>query len=230
MFEIMIADDQELYRTGVVDLVKTSSAFRIIAQFPNWATFSTALAGKRESIVVASTSVIPELEYLVARTREARNRLLLVTDDSDSPNRYYSSGVAGIVQRSTSALGFMDVLRRVQSGDKFVRAAGRNSTKDRVGANAASTLTVSEMKIVALLMEGLKNRRIAERLNIPERLVRSRFQRIFDKTGLSSRLELALFISRHQEFAAAAADACSTMEAVRCRIIPFASTHARSPA
>jgi len=44
-------------------------------------------------------------------------------------------------------------------------------------------------------MEGFKNRRIAEHLDVAEYVVKGAFQKIFDKTGFSTRLELALFLS-----------------------------------
>jgi DNA-binding NarL/FixJ family response regulator len=43
---------------------------------------------------------------------------------------------------------------------------------------------------VALLMEGLKNKGIAERLGIQEQVVKNHLQHIFDKTGCSTRVEL----------------------------------------
>ena len=44
-------------------------------------------------------------------------------------------------------------------------------------------------------MEGFKNRHIAEHLDVAEYVVKGAFQKIFDKTGFSNRLELALFLS-----------------------------------
>jgi DNA-binding NarL/FixJ family response regulator len=207
MYQVILADDQELYREGVAELVSSNDEFQVVAQFSDWTTLLAGVASNPESLLVVATSLVPELDRLVAGVREARSRMLLVASDFDSPNWYHSSEVAGIVQRSTTAFVFMQILRRIQRGLGFNRPSGRTVEGDPVGAQAVDRLTQSEMKCVALLMEGFKNRRIAERLDIPESAVRSRFQKIFDKTGLSTRLELALFISHHRAFAAAAADA-----------------------
>ena len=70
---------------------------------------------------------------------------------------------------------------------------------------AASRLIASEKRVVALLMEGLKNKGIAERLGIQEQVVKNHLQHIFDKTGCSTRVELALYVAHHPGFALAIA-------------------------
>ena len=54
--------------------------------------------------------------------------------------------------------------------------------------------TSNEAEIMRLLLEGWKNRRIAEHLHLSEHTVRGQFQKIYDKTGCSNRLELALYL------------------------------------
>ena len=215
MDQVIVADNQEVYLAGLVELVSSSDEFRIVRQVSDWREVRRAIMAHRDSVVVAAISLIPTVEQLVARGREARSRILVIAEDSDSPQRYRSSGVAGIVQRSTSPRLFMDTLRKLRLGTKFVRPAYRPPHEDRVGVRAADSLTLGEMRVAALLMMGLKNRLIAERLGMTERVVRDRFHRIFDKTGLSTRLELALFISSHRAFASAIADTFSRIEGKR---------------
>jgi DNA-binding NarL/FixJ family response regulator len=68
------------------------------------------------------------------------------------------------------------------------------------------------MKIVALLVEGLKNRDIADRLNTSEQVIKNRLRSVYDKTGVSDRLELALFTLHHRSLATAAARITAEME------------------
>ena len=53
-------------------------------------------------------------------------------------------------------------------------------------------LTPAEQRVSALLLEGLSNRAIAERLVISHRTVECHISRVLAKTGCVSRLELAL--------------------------------------
>jgi DNA-binding NarL/FixJ family response regulator len=74
-----------------------------------------------------------------------------------------------------------------------------------VGARVRDRLTSKEMKIVALITQGCKNKEIAMRLGTTEQVVKNYMRVIFDKTGVSDRLELALFIYHHKMLAEAAA-------------------------
>jgi DNA-binding NarL/FixJ family response regulator len=196
MYEFIVADDQELYRAGVVGLLSNGIECHTISQFSDWVRLLTAVETNRESLVIVSTSLILDLGHLVVRTREAASRVLLIAEDFDSLNRYHSSGVAGVVHRSTPASAFLDSVQKIRSGVDFVPPADGTGRPDVVGAILAKSFTSGEMKVVALLMEGMKNRVIAERLQLAEHVVRGRFKKIYDKTGFSNRLELALYISR----------------------------------
>jgi DNA-binding NarL/FixJ family response regulator len=66
---------------------------------------------------------------------------------------------------------------------------------------------------VALIGQGCKNREIALRLNTTEQVIKNYLRSIYDKTGVSDRLELALFTIHHRTLAAAAAEVGSQMEA-----------------
>lgn len=83
----------------------------------------------------------------------------------------------------------------VLATDSFVIPADGNPML-KLAPRLANNLTPREKKILGLLMEGSKNHRIAEHLDIAEYVVKGALQKIFDMTGYSNRLELALFLSR----------------------------------
>ena len=65
-------------------------------------------------------------------------------------------------------------------------------------------LTPKELKIVALIVQGCKNKEIAVRLMTTEQVIKNYLRSIYDKTGVSDRLELALFTIHHRILAEAA--------------------------
>lgn len=216
MQTIIVADDQELYQTGMVELLSSVDNVHVKVQHRDWKSFLGALAVNCGALVIASTSYVYDVNRLVKEASESRCRVLLVAEDSDSLHRYQSSGVAAVVQRSTSPSALIETIRRtLPSNQSRVVRSIYEHISDRVGARAVASLSPGEMTIVAMMMQGYKNRRIADNLGISEQAVRSRFQKIFDKTGLSTRLELALFIADHQALASAAAEVFSRMERVR---------------
>ena len=66
---------------------------------------------------------------------------------------------------------------------------------------------------MALIVQGCKNREIAMRLKTTEQVIKNYLRSIYDKTGVSDRLELALFTIHHRVLAQAAAEMGNKLEA-----------------
>jgi DNA-binding NarL/FixJ family response regulator len=75
---------------------------------------------------------------------------------------------------------------------------------DAVGARVRDRLTPKEMQIVALIVQGCKNKDIASQLGTKEQVIKNYLRSIYDKIGVSDRLELALFTLHHRLLAEAA--------------------------
>ena len=69
---------------------------------------------------------------------------------------------------------------------------------DSVGARVRLRLTPKEMEIVALIVQGYKNKQIALQLGTTEQVIKNYLRSVYDKTGVSDRLELALFTIHHR--------------------------------
>jgi len=85
--------------------------------------------------------------------------------------------------------------------------------QDMVGARVRDRLTPKEMQIVSLIIQGCKNKQIAAQLNTKEQVIKNYLRSIYDKTGVSDRLELALFTIHHRVLAEAAARASDLLNA-----------------
>jgi DNA-binding NarL/FixJ family response regulator len=85
--------------------------------------------------------------------------------------------------------------------------------EDMVGTRVRDRLTPKEMRIVALIVQGCKNREIAVRLKTTEQVIKNYLRSIYDKTGVGDRLELALFTIHHRVLAQAAAEVGNKLEA-----------------
>ncbi len=226
MQKVIIADDQEMYRAGMVELLSRDGEFRLVAQVSNWELLPVSLAVNRGALAIVSTTLVSDIHDLVRMAGEANCRVLLLAEDSDSPHSYCSTGVAGIIHRSTAPVTLVQTIRRIQAGGEAPLVPAEQPTgQDCDGAQAADRLSLRELMVVALLMQGFKNRRIAEHLGVSEHAVRTRIQKIFDKTGQSNRVELALFVSRHRAFGPVISGIHGKIALLR---IPVADTVVRS--
>jgi DNA-binding NarL/FixJ family response regulator len=101
----------------------------------------------------------------------------------------------------------LETVRQVIRGERSIHPVEVNKdpeSEDLVGARVRDRLTPKEMKIVALIAQGNKNREIGMRLGTTEQVIKNYLRSIFDKTGVSDRLELALFTIHHRMLAEAA--------------------------
>ena len=79
------------------------------------------------------------------------------------------------------------------------------SETDMVAVRVRDRLTPKELRIVALIVQGYKNKDIATELGTTEQVIKNYLRNIYDKIGVSDRLELALFTIHHRILAEAAA-------------------------
>lgn len=82
-----------------------------------------------------------------------------------------------------------------------------------VGTRVRYRLTPKEMRVVALIAQGCKNREIAVRLKTTEQVIKNYVRSIYDKIGVGDRLELALFTIHHRVLAQAADEMGIILEA-----------------
>ena len=85
---------------------------------------------------------------------------------------------------------------RVQDIVQHLRAAGREAEAKAV--TPAMMLTRRELQIVAAIVEGASNKDIGQQFSLSEQTVKNHLSHIFDKVGVSNRLELALYAVHHK--------------------------------
>lgn len=207
MNKIILADSQAIFRAGTAKILAMEDDFRIIAQcsepdrlFPAMETFRGA------TVIFASALKLP-VPQVVEKAGINGSRCLLVAEIGEPVQSYFDAGVDGVMHRSVTGSALIDCVRRVSRGERPIRACGPEDLaieEDSVGARVRDRLTPKEMKIVALIIQGCKNKEIAMRLGTTEQVIKNYLRSIYDKTGVSDRLELALFTIHHRILAEAA--------------------------
>jgi DNA-binding NarL/FixJ family response regulator len=208
MNKVILADNQAIFRAGTAKILAMEDDFRIIAQCAESDRLLPALDTFRGATVLFASALKVEIVDFVERVRAAGSRSVVIAENGETVQHYLAAGVQGAVHRSASGPALIDCVRRVSSGERNVRAVGNGQAQqddDAVGARVRDRLTPKEMKIVALIVQGCKNKEIAMRLGTTEQVIKNYLRSIYDKTGVSDRLELALFTIHHRILAEAAA-------------------------
>lgn len=207
MNKLVIADNQAIFRAGAAKILAIEDDFRIIAQCAEAERLFPALDTFRGAILLFASSLKLDPQTLIPRVLSAGSRCIVIAENGEPVQSWLNGGVNGAAHRNVTGPALIECVRRVGQGERQVRAAGLGAPgmdADSVGSRVRDRLTPKELKIVALIVQGCKNKEIAIRLSTTEQVIKNYLRSIYDKTGVSDRLELALFIMHHRVLAQAA--------------------------
>jgi DNA-binding NarL/FixJ family response regulator len=206
MNRIILADNQAIFRAGAARVLSLEEDIRIAAQCEDLPKLVTAVESLRGSIVMIASTLRPNLQELLARVQAAGSRLILVIENGERVPEPTVVLLDGLLCRNVGGTDLVDCVRHVSRGQRFVQRSNLTTMQaaDSVGARVRDRLTPKEMQIVALIVQGCKNKDIALQLGTKEQVIKNYLRAIYDKTGVSDRLELALFTIHHRALAEAA--------------------------
>ena len=215
MTKIILADNQSIFRAGLAKTLVLQDGIRIVAQCMDSERLLQAVRTFRSSIVLFASSLQMKLPVLIQSARGAGSRLIVIAENTESLHSYAVPGLDGVVFRDISGATLLECIQSVASGQTYLQEKlGRDLAEetDMVGARVRDRLTPKEIKIVALIVQGFKNKEIASHLGTTEQVIKNYLRNVYDKTGVSDRLELALFTIHHRTLADAAAIANGEMD------------------
>jgi DNA-binding NarL/FixJ family response regulator len=208
---ILIVDDHPLVRDGLRALLTSLPEFRVVADTGD-GDEAIRLAKELQPDLMLLDFSMPRKSGLDVMRELAgampRLRTILMTAGVQKLDmvRMLQHGVKGIVLKGGPTELLFNCMRKVHRGELWI---GRETVTDLLDLLAATEsgratgarrdfgLTTREREIVRLIVEGESNKAIAQRLSIAEDTVKHHLTNSFDKTGTSSRLELALFALQH---------------------------------
>ena len=190
---------------------------RIIAQCTDLDRMQHAITTFPGSIVLFAASLHPDLVSLRGMLEAMGSRGIVIAENNENASAYMQQGFRGVIFRNVNGPALVECVHAVADGKTWLPPqllmVAESVEEDMVGTRVRDRLTPKEMRIVALIVQGCKNREIATRLKTTEQVIKNYLRSIYDKTGVSDRLELALFTIHHRVLAAAAAEVASKLEA-----------------
>src|SRR5262250_3402243 len=208
MLKIILADNQAIFRTGVAKVLAVEDDLRIVAQADNSEKMMMALEKFHASVMIFGTDLQANLQEVVDAARRLKTKLVLIAETGQDSRHYLANGVSGVIYRNVSGEALVQCVRKVNKGESWVQdtqESKETAENDLVGARVRDRLTAKELKIVALIVQGYKNKEIATQLGTTEQVIKNYLRNVYDKIGVSDRLELALFTIHHRILAEAAA-------------------------
>ena len=216
MNKIILADSQAIFRAGTAKVLAMDEDVRIIAQCSDLDRMYHAITTFPGAIVLFAASLQPNMTRLRTLLETTSSLGIVIAENSDTHTPYLQQGFRGVVFRNVSGAALVECVHRVAAGETWLPPQlmqPDSPEEDMVGTRVRDRLTPKEMRIVALIVQGCKNREIATRLKTTEQVIKNYLRSIYDKTGVGDRLQLALFTIHHRVLAQAAADVGSRLEA-----------------
>jgi DNA-binding NarL/FixJ family response regulator len=208
MLKLIIADNQAIFRAGIAKVLAVEDDIRIVAQAQTAEQMTMALEKFRAAVVLCAASLYPDLRQVAEAAARHRTRLVIIAEHGAAAADYLSLGGYGVVYRNITGRALVECVQKVARGETWVQdqvLPPEVIENDMVGQRVKERLTAKELRIVALIVQGYKNKEIAGQLGTTEQVIKNYLRNVYDKIGVSDRLELALFTIHHRILAEAAA-------------------------
>ena len=209
---ILIADDHPIVRDGLRRLLETEPDFQVVGQAADGREAVKLVREVQPDILLLDLSMprLPGLEVLRELSDSAspvRTILLAAAIEKEQIVEALQMGARGVVLKESATQLLFKGIRTVMAGQFWV---GREKVSDLVAALRGLVaaggdkpdknfgLTRRELEIVSTIVAGYTNRDIAQKFSLSEDTVKHHLTHIFDKLGVSSRLELAMFAVNHR--------------------------------
>jgi len=210
--DIVISDDHPIFREGLRKLLEAEPGFRVVGEAADGEETVRLVTQLKPKVLLLDISMprVTGLDALRELSRLGTQTYIIVLTaaiDKDQVVEVLQLGAHGIVQKHSTLQLLLKSIRCVSDGEYWV---GQESVSDLIQAlrrmmpqSRASEpsrdfgLTAREVQVIALIVAGYTNKDLARQLGISEHTAKHHLTNIFDKLGVSNRLELVLFAIDH---------------------------------
>jgi DNA-binding NarL/FixJ family response regulator len=209
---VLAADSTRMSSQLLAESLAQDRQFEVTGIEPKGASILEAVAHKKPHVVLVSSTLEESASLGFDLSRQIRashpqTRVVLLMDTSNAAAvvEAFRCGAQGVFSRTESSKTLAKCISSVHQGQVWANSAELRYLLDALrdtepmrllDSRGEAILSKREQEVVTCVAEGLSNREIASRLNLTEHTVKNYLFRIFDKLGVSSRVEVVLYVFR----------------------------------
>lgn len=209
MTKIIVADDHDLVRMGIVRMLSDVPGFTVVGEAKTGEE-AVRLAREFKPEVVLMDVKMPGIGGLEATRKilayNSNIKIIAVTSLADDmyPERLMKAGACGYVTKGANFDEMIDAIKTVVAGNRYMSSnvAQQLALRSFSGAKSAASpfemLSERELQTAILIANGAKVQTIANTFCVSPKTINSYRYRIFEKLNINSDVELTLLAVRHK--------------------------------
>ena len=210
VIRIVLADSETIYRVGIQKVFALEDDICVLAQVDTLAGLLSAIQRFPTDVILLEgnsiSGAVDAIPELVRRAPQLKIIVQSAQNDESKTVELYRRGVRGIIPRSISPDLLVKCVRRIAAGEtwidnqsiNWVIEAYRSLATALTSSRTQPRLSHKELAIVSYIMQGKRNKEIANLLGTSEQVIKNYLRKVYSKLGVSDRLELALYCLNHQ--------------------------------
>ena len=210
MIRVIMADSQAIYRVGMRKVFAVEDDIEIVAQVDSLATLHATLPQHPADVLVLEGNLLASKGTAIADILHHAPDLKIIVQATATDEAHivelYRRGVRGVIPRSISPDLLVKCVRKIAAGETWIDnqsvtwviEAYRTQASALASPKNQPRLSPKELAIINCITQGKRNKEIAYELGTSEQVIKNYLRKIYDKLGVSDRLELALYCLHHQ--------------------------------